>query len=102
MEHLVQFAVSIDDDAIKNSVAKNVERVVIENMRKDIERIIFDKNPWGQKTGVNAWAEKMFSQFLDEHKSEIIEEASKMLADRLSRTKAVKEMVQAEIRKVEG
>lgn len=95
MEHVVQFAISMDDEAIKQSVAKNAENVIIKDLKESVEEVVFDiRRTWSkerQREGLTRWAEKHFEEFLVENKSEIIEEAANMLADRLSRTKMARE-----------
>lgn len=91
MEHIVQFAVSIDDVAITNMIQKNAERTITENIQRTIEKSIFSIG-YGGKTEerLNYVAERLLLDWLDYRKDEIIQYASNALADKMIKTKAVK------------
>lgn len=95
MEHIIQFGIGIDDQAIIQQVSKNAEKVIIEDLKKDVKKAIFEvDDSWygkGQVKGPNYWFEQRINEWLEEHKDEIIRVTSDKLADKLSRTKAVKE-----------
>lgn len=40
MKHIVQFAIGVDDNAIKESIMEQAEKTVIDNITKDITSII--------------------------------------------------------------
>lgn len=102
MEHIVQFGIGIDDDAIVKRVSENAERQIIYDLEKKVAKAVFKYGDYyydrDDIKGVQPQFEKMFKAFLDEHKDEIIELAVKQLTDKLSRTKAVKEAVVESIR----
>lgn len=92
MEHIVQFAIGIDDEAIKNEVMESAEKQIIENIEKDIKDAIFHKNYYGKRTNdLQAWVKVMIEKEIMKNKEEIIQLAVKELADRLARTKMAKE-----------
>lgn len=93
MEHIVQFAISMNDEAIKESVAKNAEKTITEALQKKVEKEIFRRRGWGNDSELTQWAEQIIVGYLDANKETIINEAARMLSDRLLRTKRVKEAV---------
>lgn len=89
MEHIVQFGITIDDDAIRKLVeAKATDAVVM-----GLNRTLFSLGYDGKPVGISGDVEEIIEMFLEEHKREIIDAAAERLADRLVRTKAVKEAV---------
>ena len=42
MEHIVQFAISIDDDTITKRVEERAEKVIIDDIRKKVENAFFE------------------------------------------------------------
>lgn len=94
MEHIVQFAIGIDDDAIVKRVEDRAEKMIIDELRKKVESAFFAKNYYGNATNEpGAWSERLFMDFLDKHKTEILECAGKYLAEKLAKTKAGKELL---------
>ena len=100
MEHIVQFAVSIDDSAITRYVTKNAEKEIIKDLKQQVTNRLFesryyrgDSDP--ERDPLSEWAkEKIINTFLDENKDKIISEAAKELAVKLSRTKAGKAILE--------
>lgn len=43
MEHIVQFAIGIDDEAIRNRVTESAEKQITESIKRDVEGTIFCK-----------------------------------------------------------
>lgn len=94
MEHIVQFAIGIDDDAIVKRVEERAEKMIIDELRKKVEGAFFAKSYYGNPTNEpGAWSERLFMDFLAEHKAEILECAGKYLAEKLSKTKAGRELL---------
>lgn len=96
MEHIVQFGISIDDEQIKKTIEKNVMQQVVATFRNDIIKEMTGKHNYTKSD----YSAKMWSAineqveiFLDENREEIIEIASDKLAEKLAKTKKVKEMV---------
>lgn len=92
MEHILQFAVNIDDDAIK--------KIVIEKASKDVAKEI-KENLWHTYntgygfSGYSDLAEKCMNQVLVEHKDEIINRVANSLYESLRRTKKYKDALNA-------
>ena len=101
MEHIVQFAIGIDDEAIANKIQANAEKVIIQQLQQKVEKCIFTTNYYGNVTGnLNSVAEKLLLEWLNSHSEEIIQRASKLLSDRMIKTKAVKEAIGDVLEKV--
>lgn len=96
MEHIVQFGISIDDDAIKKSIEKNVMSQVANSIRNDAMKAIVGRKKctdFEYTEKLKAIIETVANEFLENNRDEIIEVTSKKLVDRLSKTKAVKDLV---------
>lgn len=97
MEHIVQFGIGIDDEAIKKSVSEHAEKVITEQLLNEVEKIIFAQDAWGRQVNKNrasGFTERRFDKFLEDNRDTILELTSKYLADRLVRTKRGKELLE--------
>lgn len=102
MEHIVQFAVGIDDDAIVKEVTKYARDQIIKDLNQQVKENVFDiyKSGWGAETnkGLQNWAKDRIDIFLNENKEEILNRVTSRLVDRVMGSKAMKEIV-ADIKK---
>ena len=96
MEHILQFAIAIDDDAIVKRIEENAEKSIIKDLRDKVGKIMFGTNAYTgrEREALCRWAEELFLKYLEDHKAEIIELSAKYLAEKLTKTKAVREAVQ--------
>ena len=107
MEHIFNIAINMDDEAIKRQVAEKAEKEIMTNLQREVGRVIFERtgssyyryNNSNSDKGydehhLSSWAKMQFEGFLAAHKDEIIAGAAKELADRLSRTKAAKAILE--------
>lgn len=94
MEHIVQFAIGIDDEAIRNRIARSAEKQIIENIQANVEHIIFNSG-WNtnrvDKNAPKEWVKDMVKDVIEANKDQIIEAAVVELAKNMAKTKAVKE-----------
>lgn len=93
MEHIVQFAVNIDDEQIKKTVERNVVTQVAAEIRKDSMKELTgkcDASTYQYHQKIKEMVDSNIKEFLDDNKEIIIKEAVNQLAERLSRTKAAK------------
>lgn len=94
MEHIVQFAISIDDDHIKKSIEESAEKQIIDNLKNDIKDAIFCKNYYGNRTPeLKDWVQVLIEKEIMKYKEEIIQSAVKELINSMSRTKRAKEVL---------
>ena len=107
MEHIVQFGIGIDDEAIRKIVMEKAEKSILNDLKKqirtDIDNQIFViDNGWygneNRRVGLQDWVKDLVVKLLEDHKTEIIERADEGLADKMSRTKAFKEAMTEKVR----
>lgn len=96
MEHMIQFGITIDDKKIKDNLEQSALKQLCAELNKDVKSVIFETNYYsGRITDlVTDWTKARFYEFLTEHKDEIINEAAKVLAEKLARSKAAKTMLE--------
>lgn len=92
MEHIVQFAIGIDDKTIQNRIEEHAYTDVLDKLAKEAMDTVFaHTNAYSRE---NMWKTMMgnaLQSFLEEHKDEIIDKAANLLADRFQRTKKYRE-----------
>jgi hypothetical protein len=95
MEHIVQFAIGIDDDAIVKLIEESAEKKITDEIKQEVMKLMFECNPYSGKRleYPTNWTRMQIESFLVGHKEEIIQCAGNILAEKLMRTKAVKEML---------
>jgi hypothetical protein len=99
MEHIIQFAIGIDDEAIEKKVKVTAEKQIIDNITKHIEDAIFTKSYYGRQThDLQSWVTMKIEEAILSHKDEIIKLAVEELANKLSRTKMAREKLSEEIK----
>ena len=97
MEHIVQFAISIDDDTIKRNIENSVERQVTRKINSDCMKALVGKKSitncdYTQK--LKEMVDDNIQNFLAENKDEIIKIAADKLSEKLSRTKAINKSIE--------
>jgi hypothetical protein len=96
MEHIVQFGINIDDTAIKKAIENNVMNQVAAQIKQDTMKSLTGKKDCGKyeyTEKVKQLITETTEDFLQANREVIIEETAKKLVERLSKTKAVKDMV---------
>lgn len=97
MEHIVQFAIGIDDEAIRKTVKESAESQIIAAIKKDVENTMFARSPFSynrddvDKSNPKEWVKNMVRSVIEDNKDKIIEGAISELAKNMAKTKAVKE-----------
>lgn len=81
MEHIVQFGVTIDDEAIKERIIENVSGKVW-------NQVYSDYFSWSRKSEIVSVA---VDKFIKEHKDEVIEDAVKRVAESIAKSAACRE-----------
>ena len=100
MEHLVQFAIGIDDKTIQNRIEEYAYRDVLDKLAKNAVDSVFSyTNAYSRETMWKTLMEDALHSFLEERKDESIDKAANMLADRFQRTKKYREAMGAAIEK---
>ena len=99
MEHIVQIAIGVDDDRIKNIIEEKAEEQIILQLTQEIRDVIFKKSSYYRKHAdpardpLSNFSEGLMMDVIEKHTDTIVEKAAELLADRLMRTKAVKEAI---------
>lgn len=112
MEHILQFAVDIDDQKIINAVESNGVKQIIDGIKIDILNRIFSKGYYNSsaittdskgniklspEAGLSSFAKNIVQDAIDELKPEIINAAADKLVESYKRTKAWKDRAQKEL-----
>lgn len=88
MEHIVQFAIGIDDAAIQKRVEDNayndILKILVDDARRDLPKTYGTVN-W------RFLVEETLENFIERNREEIINCAAKELCESFKRTKAFKE-----------
>ena len=93
MEHIVQFAIGIDDEAIRKRIEQTAEKQIIDSIREDISDRIFRETTWAKDSVLQNWVKDIVVEAILEHKDDIIKSAAMDLCEYMKRTKAVREAV---------
>ena len=93
--HIVNVAFDFDDDKVRSILENSAEQKVIEGLKDDCYKVI-TKRSYGYPNysiddAIKRLVEKGIDSFFEDYKDEIIAEAARILADKLVRSKAVKE-----------
>ncbi len=105
MEHILQFGINIDDERIKSTIEAKAEKIVNEIVKKDIIEALTgnrDNSTWDYSRKLQNLVNDTIEKFCDEHKDVIINLAADRLAEKLARTKAVKEATERVLREMEN
>lgn len=87
MEHIVQFGITVDDDAIKNLITSKASETVVNEVKRELG---VDNRYFPNNVVKKMVSDEVLNQF-NLHKEEIIEATAKVLAEKLIKTKLVKE-----------
>lgn len=92
MEHIVQFAINIDDKTIQNRIEEHAYTDVLNKLTKNAVDSVFSySNAYSRDTMWKTLMKDALQSFLEERKDEIIDKAANILADRFQRTKKYRE-----------
>lgn len=98
MEHIIQMAISVEDEKIVKKVEEAAENQIIETLTDRVEDVISEKRGWHRDdrdyTPLKNMVSEQIKRILEENKGFILSEASKILADKLARSKVGKEILQ--------
>ena len=93
MEHIVQFAIGIDDEAIRKRIEQTAEKQIVDSIKEDINDHIFRETTWAKDSVLQNWVKDIVVDAILEHKDEIVTSAASQLCEYMKRTKAVREAV---------
>lgn len=92
MEHIVQFAIGIDDEKIRERVIQCAYDDVVKNLMTEAKKDLGVTNRYYRPT--DTWStivDRALHKYFDENKNLIVNLAAEKLADSYKRTKAFKE-----------
>lgn len=89
MEHILQFGVTIDEQAIVDHVKERASREIIKKVEKEIDKYT---HGW-QDTKLDNLFREEIKKVLNANKDEIIDKSVTRLASNMAKTKAVKDMI---------
>ena len=101
-QHIVSISFDFNEDKIRGMIEENAKEMVVNKLTTDIERAIinsygyYDRNKTPNDSDVRSELRAMvyneLDEFLEKYKDLIIDAAASKLAERLSKTKAAKEL----------
>lgn len=95
MEHVVQIGIGIDDDRIREVIESKAEKEIMEELKTAATRAVFKYDEWRRqptRCPTEFFTERV-DAFLDKNRDELLRLAADRLAEKLARTKAVKDMM---------
>lgn len=95
MEHLIQIAVSVDDETIKNEVKEYALKTITTDLKKSVEKELYAPYWKGTNTPLKNLMSNVISEIVKENKDMIIEEAIKNVATSVRRSITCKNAVTA-------
>lgn len=100
MEHIVQFAINIDDKTIQNRIEEHAYSDVLNKLTKNaVDSVFSHSSAYSRDIMWESLMGEALQSFLEERKNEIIDKSANMLADRFQRTKKYREAMGAVIAK---
>lgn len=105
MEHIVQFAIGIDDDAIKKNLEESAVNQITDNIQDDVEKAMFNHRysyNYRQRTDVDKdspkeWVVNIVKEVIEANKDQIIGCAIEELTKNMMRSKIVREAVKGAV-----
>lgn len=98
MEHIVQIAIGVDDEAIRKRIIDKAEQEIKDSIKQDVLNKIFeafyyhrDADP--KTDPLQNWVKDIVRDIISEYKEEIVTGAVNTMAKGLLKTKMVKELV---------
>ena len=100
MEHIIQFGINFDEKKITETVTAKAEQVILADLKQKVADVLFRSRYYGghgdPKNAPSDWMKRRVEDFLSENKDAIIKAAGHLLAEKLSRTKAARELLKEE------
>lgn len=104
MEHIVQFAIGIDDDGIRKRIEERAENQIVENIEQQVRDHLFEsyyyKGHADKNSPLSDYSKRLIENFLEKHKDEMLEKAAAYLAEKLARSKAGKALLEGNAERV--
>lgn len=108
-EHIVNLAIGVDDEAIRNAIITGAEKQIINSIKVDVLNTLFESkyysckpveiDPWTKNVSVKKdailkdFAMELVKETISEYKDEIIGRAVENIAESYKRSKKFKDAV---------
>ena len=91
----IPVVIGVDEDKIAREIEKDVKKQVITGIQEKVEELIFERDYRNRKSDqpLREMVKSEITAFMESKEDIIIERAAELLADKLARTKRVKEKV---------
>lgn len=97
---IVNIPLQIDEQRMEDVIARDYEGKVTEEIIKMVKTTLANRaeKSYGNRVddGLRVLVEEQINQFLQEHKDDVIDNAAKLIADKLARSKRGKELLGGE------
>lgn len=90
MEHIIQFGVHIDDDAIRREVVRLATREIIEDLKSECRK---ELGLTGNIYSRSQFVDSMVDGIIADCREQIVREAASALADKATKQKWYREMM---------
>ena len=91
MEHIVEFAIGIDDQAVIDRVMENAEKSIIGDIKKDVVNKLFSRsycrNADSKRDPLSDFSEEIVLSVMKEHEDVILQKAAEIVANKIQRSK---------------
>lgn len=99
MEHIIQFAIGIDDERIAQSVEKSAEKTIVKDIEAQVANKLFENRYYGRdadpaRDNLSEFSRLIVSDMLHENKDAIVDKAAQYLAEKIARSKAGEEVIE--------
>lgn len=91
----VPVTIGVDEEKIAKAIENEVEDRVVKNITNEIKGIIYERTYYGKETNdpLRQMINGQIQSILRDKEDFIVNEAAKILAEKMARTKAVKEAI---------
>lgn len=88
MEHILQFGISIDDDAIKQRILDGGVNQIQKRLEVEVMKSLFETDYYGKVIGTpKDYLNEKINAAIEAHMDEIVDASAKIIADRFLRRK---------------
>ena len=88
MEHILQFGISIDDDAIKQRILDGGVNQIQKRLEVEVMKSLFETDYYGKFIGTpKDYLNEKINDAIEAHMDEIVDASAKIIADRFLRRK---------------
>lgn len=100
----VPVTIGVDEEKIAKAIENEVEDRVVKNITTEIKGIIYERTYYGKETNdpLRQMISGQIQSILRDKEDFIVNEAAKILAEKMARTKAVKEAIKEVVEKTKN